>query len=237
MRTVTLGGSKGGLGKTTTAISLAHLFAQRGHRTLLVDLDPTARATIALGEDRVADPWTAPLARFSWAPRLALRRGGWSTDEAPVDFLLRGLEIDQARDWDLRIIDVPPRIGGGFYAGVLSSDLLIVPLPPAATVEPVLEAMAVAGTADAPVRVRAVLSQVVTRWQLAAEVRAELAGIQPDLVYATAVPLDGMAARAPRFGRPVTVLRPKSPAGRAFRALADEMAADLGLAPIVEGVA
>lgn len=40
---------KGGSGKTTTAVHLASAFAQMGHRTLLVDIDPQGNATHHLG--------------------------------------------------------------------------------------------------------------------------------------------------------------------------------------------
>lgn len=234
MKTIMVGGIKGGLGKTTTAISLAHVIAERGYRTLLVDLDPTARATIAVGATPVDDPRSSPLVHLPWANWLALRPGGWSTDHASVEELLDGLASEQGSLWDIRIIDVPPRIGGGLYAGVLSSELLIVPLPPAATVEPVLEAIEVAATSARPPRVRTVLSQVVSRWAITSKVREELQAISADSVYGTMIPLDGMAANAPRVCRPVTFTRPKAPASRAFRSLADEVLADLGLPSIRE---
>src|SRR5215510_11213116 len=49
VRTIAIVNQKGGCGKTTTAINLAALYAKRGLRTLLVDMDPQAHCAVGLG--------------------------------------------------------------------------------------------------------------------------------------------------------------------------------------------
>ena len=48
MITITIGQRKGGNGKSTSALNLAHAFAQSGKRVLLIDLDDQKNATSAI---------------------------------------------------------------------------------------------------------------------------------------------------------------------------------------------
>ena len=45
-RVISIANSKGGVGKTTTCVSLAEAFAANGFRTLVVDLDTQANASL-----------------------------------------------------------------------------------------------------------------------------------------------------------------------------------------------
>jgi chromosome partitioning protein len=48
MRTVAIINQKGGCGKTTVSINLASALASKGHRTLLVDMDPQSHCAVGL---------------------------------------------------------------------------------------------------------------------------------------------------------------------------------------------
>jgi chromosome partitioning protein len=48
-KTIAISNQKGGVAKTTTSVSLGACLAELGHRTLLVDLDPQASLSVAVG--------------------------------------------------------------------------------------------------------------------------------------------------------------------------------------------
>ena len=49
VRTIAIVNQKGGCGKSTTSINVAAVFASRGLRTLLVDMDPQSHCATGLG--------------------------------------------------------------------------------------------------------------------------------------------------------------------------------------------
>ncbi|MCC7144488.1 MAG: ParA family protein [Candidatus Eisenbacteria bacterium] len=149
--------SKGGVGKTTTAICLAGALVDKGRRVLLVDLDPQASASVWLGVpsdgrellallvERDQDP--APLIHHL-PMGLDLIPGGLlltqfdpRTSQRPGrDFLLRNVLKRLPTDrWDYVFVDTPGSFGILALNALAAADAFLVPVEAATlSIEPLL---------------------------------------------------------------------------------------------------
>jgi chromosome partitioning protein len=144
-RVVALMNQKGGVGKTTTTVNLAAGFAQAGKRTLLIDLDPQAHATLHLGVDpresertvydALHDPATAPEAVQTVRENL---------DLLPAEVDLAAAETELAEGarrhrrlaetlaalppYEVVLIDCPPSLGLLTLNALAASDEVLVPM-------------------------------------------------------------------------------------------------------------
>jgi len=141
---------KGGVGKTTTAISVAHGLARKGKQVLLIDLDPQGQAAVALGmtpepgaywllaagqtpqEQRMVRQWLRETGR----DHLSILPGNQMTmtaqtiinaENRPVSCIRKAIESFIRADLDYIIFDTAPSVGGIQERAIWASDLAIVP--------------------------------------------------------------------------------------------------------------
>lgn len=134
MRSIVLANQKGGVGKTTTAIHLAHGLALAGKRVALFDLDPQGNATVAVQTMSAVDieatevEALTPIATNLW---LLPSPGDGSTlaRNASIDTAkLEGLVQRLKGQIDWLIIDCPPRLDEWGWAGVQIAEQVVVPV-------------------------------------------------------------------------------------------------------------
>jgi len=143
---VSLVNQKGGVGKTTTAVSLAVALGRRGQRVLLIDLDPQANATSALGVSWTEQPGTydAILDEVPMAECI-VRVEEEGVDLVPSSTELSGAEVELVpvlarerrltnaiypiRDrYDWILVDCPPSLGLLTINALTASDSVIIPV-------------------------------------------------------------------------------------------------------------
>jgi chromosome partitioning protein len=226
VRTVAITGAKGGTGKTTTAVNLAAAFALDGLRVLLRDLDPQASATLALGQERSADPTAAaPVAihlDILTAGSLTLYPGGRAMSGAPDNLPTPG------DSGDVLVLDCPPALAGLTLAAIRAADLALVTLQPAPLDLPAFrDLLGLVEGMDAKPQLRAVLTRADLRHRLSRDVIEHLDNRHPGTLYPVPIPEDVRAREAPGYGLPVVLYAPGSRSAEAYRQLAREVAADL----------
>lgn len=248
MKTLAVYNLKGGVGKTSTAVSLAWSLADAGQRVLLWDLDPQAAATWLLGhepgiEGKVRDVWAGrrpladeilgsahPLLRVLPADP-ALRHSDLRLDEAGSKALRRLLK-PLREDFDLVILDCPPSLSRLAEQVFVASDAVLMPLIP--THLSLLSFRQVraffAQRGFDPERLWPLFSLVDRRRGLHREwlyqPPQELAGRMKTFIpYSTRVEQMG------EHRAPVEVFAPADPIARAYRQLAGEVLGRLPAAP------
>jgi chromosome partitioning protein len=231
-------------------VNLGAALALRGHRILVVDIDPQANATTGVGIDhRSVERSTydllldeAPLEQIVCKTKIeGLECIPASLDLAGAEVELVGAiarerklaeALERAGDtYDLIFIDCPPSLGLLTVNALAAAQDLIVPVQ---CEYYALEGLGqLLGNAE---RVRKALNPELrvagflmtmydARTKLSAQVADEVRAHFGDLVYATVIPRSVRLSEAPSFGEPVLTLDPSSRGSIAYKLLAAEVEA------------
>ncbi len=133
---------KGGVGKTTSAISIGAGLVELGRRVLLIDLDPQANLTLSLGLGRPKVTIYESMRGEAELEPIEYREGfdivtssldlsGAEMElinEAGREFILRELIDPHLLNYDYIIIDCPPSLGLLTLNALTSSHTVMIPL-------------------------------------------------------------------------------------------------------------
>ena len=252
-RVIAVANQKGGVGKSTTAVSLGAALAELGHKVLVVDLDPQGNASTGLGIRHDSRQVTVYDVLAAEAPI------DGAIVETPIENLfaipstidLAGAEIELvsqfSRELRLRkaieplkqsefnyiLLDCPPSLGLLTVNALGAAEELIVPIQ--------CEYYALEGLGQLLRNVRLVQQNVNSRLRLTGivmtmydprtklsdQVVQEVRRYFGERVYDTIIPRTVRLSEAPGFGLPITEYDPRSRGAQSYRELAAEVAAKL----------
>lgn len=244
-RIIAVANQKGGVGKTTTSINLGASLADRGYRTLIVDLDAQGNASTGLGiEKENRDPGTYDLLLGEADAKSCVRSTAIDNLQIiPATRDLSSAEVDLAKsdqrmgrlkqalasvEADIVLIDCPPALGLLTLNAMVAAQSVLVPLQ--------AEFYALEGLSELMLTIRqvrqvnptlriegVVLTMSDNRVKLAQQVEADARQTLGDVVFTTVIPRNVRVSEAPSYAVPVIHYDPLSRGSQAYIALADEL--------------
>jgi chromosome partitioning protein len=245
---IAIANQKGGVGKTTTAVNLGASLAEIGKRTLLIDLDPQANATSALGVDKgrlESSIYEAMIGQVQLAD--VIQRSKWDRlSLVPSAIRLAGAEIEMVglmareqrlrrvlepvrADFDIVLVDCSPSLGLLTVNALTAADGIVIPIQCEYLA---LEALGQLTSTLELIRdnlnprlhlVGIVMTMFDARTNLSQQVVEQVRTHFPDSVFGAIIPRSVRLSEAPSYGQPITAYDSTSRGAVAYRKLAEEL--------------
>jgi chromosome partitioning protein len=250
---------KGGVGKTTTTISLGAYVAERGLRVLILDIDSQGNATSGLGVDRrelkhcIYDVLTGSLPLQD----VLLSTVMPNLDVVPSTLNLAGLEVELARDtrtgevprehrlhraikpivpeYDYLLIDSPPSLGLLTINALTAADGVLIPVQSEYyALEGLSQLLHTITLVQRRLNPRlqidgAAITMHDARTNLSRQVAAEVCKFFGTKAFRTMIPRNVRLGEAPSYGETINRYAATSAGARAYQALAEEVIQRAGL--------
>jgi chromosome partitioning protein len=247
MEVISVANQKGGCGKTTTSVNLAAYLAQKGRRTLLIDLDPQGAATTSLGIKKrtldmtiynvmVDDVDLAEVVISEVAPGLDIAPANMNLSAAeqglvsqPGRETIIKMKLKALNGYDYIIIDTPPSLGILTLNSLVACNTLIIPVQAEYfAMEGMSQLLKIIKMVEerllgASINRRYLLTMYDARTNLSKEVGEQVREHFKDEVFKTIIPRNVKLAEAPSHGKPVSLHDPESSGAKAYESLAEEV--------------
>lgn len=249
-KVIAIANQKGGVGKTTTAVNLAAAVAEQGHSVLLIDLDPQANASSALGlndEEKgglfralMEEVPMVDLIMPTRLPHLSL---------IPANLDLAGAEIEIARKpqhliqlrmlleklkegskhFDWIFLDAPPSLGILMSNALTAADEVLIPiqceyyaLEGLGKLTGVMDQLRQEGINPTLALSGLLMTMFDARTNLSSAVMKDVRDHFQEVVFKTVIPRSIRISEAPSFTQTILEYDPKGPGAVAYRGLAKE---------------
>lgn len=246
-KVIAVANQKGGVGKTTTSVSLSAALAEKGKRVLLVDCDPQGNATSGFGINKQELELSVyDIIIDEWNISDIILPTDYKIDIAPSQIGLAGAEIELSsledreyrlqrgintvrEKYDFIIIDCPPSLGFLTLNSLAAADSVLIPLQcEFYALEGLSQLLKTIEMVRSRINVNLYIEGVVltmydSRTNLSQQVENEVRNYIGDKVYNTTIPRNVRLSEAPSYGCPIFAYDPTSKGAQAYMELAQEV--------------
>jgi len=246
--TITIANEKGGVAKTTSALSLGAALAESGQKVLLIDLDPQANLTLALGFEPGKMEHTSGNILMDGSPLLASRL---ETNIPDLDLIPANTGLEQAEqvlpiylNYASRLrtalegahplphrfvlVDCPPSLGAITINALTAADLLLIPTQAeyfsAYALRDMMTIIRQVRAEDNPrLAYRILVTLLDQRNRAHRDIRDQLERTFGVGLFKTVIEIDTKLRESPILGLPITQYKPTSRGALQYRSLAEEL--------------
>ncbi len=243
---IAIANAKGGVAKTTTALSLSAALIDQDKKVLAVDLDPHANLTISLGykptglSPTIADVflgdcqveeaiYATPVDQLSLIPSnhtLSMAENHLMVRDRYQLILRDGLS--KLNGFDFIVLDCPPTLGALTQNALSAAQILIIPAQPeyysAHALRDMLNLILAIRQRNNPrLRYRILLTMLDTRNRIHRSLAKQIRTAFSQAVFNTEIETDTRLRESPLFGQPILQYAPQSRASQQYQALAQEL--------------